>query len=72
MKFHGSIVKTLTDNHTLDDRNHQGHQSRVKGCWAPPEKIQMGPFNISKHLGRCVLLSQLQINPLSRAISKPN
>ena len=21
----------------------------------PPKKIQMGPFNISKHLGRCVL-----------------
>ena len=23
-----SIVKTLTDNHTLDDRNHQGHHTR--------------------------------------------
>ena len=31
-------------------------QSRVKGCWASPQKkVQMWPFNISKHLGRCVL-----------------
>ena len=29
---------------------------RVKGCWVPHQKIQMGPFNLgSKHLGRCVL-----------------
>jgi len=31
------------------------NQSRVKGCWTPPKKIQMGAFDISKHLGRCVL-----------------
>ena len=24
-----SIVKTLTDNHTLDDRNHQGHHTTL-------------------------------------------
>jgi len=24
-----SIVKTLTDNHTLDDRNHQGHNTTL-------------------------------------------
>jgi len=29
-------------------------QSRVKGCCLPTNKIQMGPFNISKHLGRWV------------------
>ena len=30
-------------------------QSRVKGCWGHPKKIQIGSFNITKHLGRCVL-----------------
>jgi len=34
---------------------HRSKQSRVKGCWAPPKKIQRGPFNISKRLGSCVL-----------------
>ena len=24
-----SIVKTLADNHTLDDRNHQGHRTTL-------------------------------------------
>ena len=43
-------------------------QSHVKGCW-PPRTILMGTFNISKHLGRCVLFrSSCILAPLAELL----
>ena len=35
-----------------------------------PKKIQMGPFNISKHLGRCVLFEPVTNYPLEQRYFK--
>jgi len=58
-KNHGytkTSIKVITCNiHTMiftyQFNGHHVCQSRVKGCWGP-QKIQMGPFNISKQLGQ--------------------
>jgi len=46
-------------------------QSRVKGCWGRPKKFRWGPFQQAFRQMRAFSI-QLQIIPLSRAISKPN
>jgi len=33
-----SIIKALTDNHTLDDRNHQGHHTYQRLCCPQPKQ----------------------------------
>jgi len=47
-------------------------QSRVKGCWAPPKKSPDGAVYQQAFRQMRAFSSQLQISPLSSAISKPN
>jgi len=64
-----SIVKTLTDNHTLDDRNHQGHHTTLLLSETLLSTAQASLRRRSQELGinresvRKILISDLHIYP---------
>jgi len=63
------IVKTLTDNHTLDDRNHQGHHTTlllsetVDHSPSKSERRRSQELGINRETVRRILIADLHMYP---------
>ena len=63
------IVKTLTDNHTLDDRNHQGHHTTlllsetVDHSPSKSERRRSQELGINRETVRRILIADIHMYP---------
>jgi len=70
-----SIVKTLTDNHTLDDRNHQGHHTTLllseTVVHSPSKSVRRRSqeLGINRKSVRIILIAVLQLQGSSGSSS---